>query len=123
VPGIGRRARRSLRPRVPNLIKVQANLNTLSAVKRRKKIHSVVHILLPFLFYTVNREQIWCTRAPMLLVFEKIQKLYFCISQKYIIYSLNTYTCFEYSCEVSVEFHCMLSYWKKIVATYRLKFC
>jgi hypothetical protein len=54
-----------------------------------------------------------------------LKKKYFCISKNYKIYSLNTYTCFEYLCEVLVEIalYFELQEKNKFVATYRLKFC
>jgi hypothetical protein len=56
---------------------------------------------------------------------KKIKNNTFAFHKNIKIYSLNTYTCFEYLCEVSVEISLYFELLKKnkFVATYRLKFC
>jgi hypothetical protein len=43
-----------------------------------------------------NMAEIWCTRAPVFVIFEN----YICVLNNYKFYSMNTYTCYEYTCKV-----------------------
>lgn len=62
------------------------------------------------------------TSAPS---FENILKLYIYVSKNRHIYFMNTYTCHEYSCEVSVEnaLYFELQEKNKFVPTYRIDIC
>jgi hypothetical protein len=62
--------------------------------------------------WSFEREKIWCTWAPVLLVVKN-----------YKIYSIDTYICSEYSCKVSVEFALYFEPQRKTkkLTTYRLR--